>query len=109
MICRCGPVQVLHPVSVDDHYATIQTDAKEFMIEVIVLKKGETYSIPGIPVPRILICYSGCGKTADMNFKCEWMWKMRTRRGSILFQVANNRSNFTADEDVVIYATHERI
>ncbi len=69
LIFRCGPVRVLHPISVDDHYATIQTDAKEFMIEVITLKKGESYSIPCISIPRILIGYSGCGKVGDMNVK----------------------------------------
>ena len=68
-ICRCGPVHVLHPISVDDHYATVQTDAKEFMIEVFTLKKGDTYSIPCLSVPRILIGYSGCGKVGDLLVK----------------------------------------
>ena len=69
LIFRCGPVRVLHPTSIDDHYATVQTDAKEFMIEVITLKKGESYSIPCISVPSILIGYSGYGKVGDMNVK----------------------------------------
>ena len=69
LIPRCGPVEILHASAVDDHYSTITTPAKEFMIEVMVVKKGETYTIPVIDVPRVLICYDGEGRIGQLDVK----------------------------------------
>ena len=57
----------------DDHYSTITTPAKEFMIEVMVVKKGETYAIPTIDVPRVLICYNGEGHVGQLDVR--WVEK----------------------------------
>ena len=64
IIHRCGDVEIYHPVEKNEHYAIVETPAQEFMLEIFTLKKGECFTIPSIPVPRIFIGYKGIGKTS---------------------------------------------
>lgn len=63
VICRCGDVKVYHPEKVSESYSVVETPASEFMLEIITIKKGEKVVIPVIPVPRVLIGFSGVGVT----------------------------------------------
>lgn len=109
---RCGDVHVYRPKQIDDHLSVVETPATEFMLEIISVKKGETAKIPTLSVPRILIGFNGVGSihtVSDMEVKYLREGEIRNRRGSILFQSANVDATLTATEDVVIYATHERV
>ena len=109
---RCGDVHVYRPKQIDDHLSVVETPATEFMLEIISVKKGETAKIPTLSVLRILIGFNGVGSihtVSDMEVKYLREGEIRNRRGSILFQSANVDATLTATEDVVIYATHERV
>ena len=99
---RCGPVTVLRGRERSAEYAVVETPAEEFMIEVITVKKGERFAIPAIPVPRVLIWYEGRGVVEGSE------GRVNGGRGAILFQAAGNEGELIAEEDVVVYATHER-
>lgn len=105
---RCGPVTVLRGRERSAEYAVVETPAEEFMIEVITVKKGERFAIPAIPVPRVLIWYQGCGVVGESSYKWGRGRSVSGRRGAILFQAAGDEREIVAEEDVVVYATHER-
>lgn len=105
---RDGPVTVLHGEKRSEEYAVVETPAEEFMIEVITVKKGERFTIPVIPVPRVLIWYQGRGVVEESRYQWVREGTVRGRRGAILFQAAGDERTIVAEEDVVVYATHEK-
>lgn len=105
---RDGPVTVLHGEKRSEEYAVMETPAEEFMIEVITVKKGERFTIPVIPVPRVLIWYQGRGVVEESRYQWVREGTVRGRRGAILFQAAGDERTIVAEEDVVVYATHEK-
>ena len=91
-----------------EEYAVVETPAEEFMIEVITVKKGERFTIPAIPVPRVLIWYQGRGVVEESRYEWAREGAVTGRRGAILFQAAGDERAIVAEEDVVVYATHEK-
>lgn len=55
---------MIHPRTIDEHLAVVETPATEFMLEVFTVKKGETATIPTLSVPRILIGFKGVGRVS---------------------------------------------
>lgn len=57
-----GDMEVLRPERKDAHYAVVKTPAREFMLEIVEVKKGESVELPVVDVPRIVIGFSGKGR-----------------------------------------------
>ena len=66
-MCRCGDIKVYHPKVHNAFYSTVETPASEFMLEIIHIRKGEQITLPVLPVPRILIAFTGLGKTTNLT------------------------------------------
>lgn len=57
-------MEIYQPKQVSEGYSVVETPAEEFMLEILRVKKGEKFTIPRIPVPRILIGFEGVGVTS---------------------------------------------
>ena len=77
-----GDLRVLRATRKSETYAVITTEAREFMLEILGVKKGESAEIPVVDVPRIVIGFAGKGRLEDVESGEGLSFKWGEREGS---------------------------